>query len=59
MEITDSPYVVVSMRIMTRVGRSALAAMTAHGDADFVACLHSVGAPLKRGRPTSRGRATR
>ena len=49
-EITDSPYVVVSMRIMTRIGRSALAAMTAHGEADFVACLHSVGAPLQPGQ---------
>ncbi|HEX6756944.1 MAG TPA: phosphoenolpyruvate carboxykinase, partial [Propionibacteriaceae bacterium] len=49
-EITDSPYVVVSMRIMTRMGRSALAAMTAHGEADFVACLHSVGAPLQAGQ---------
>ena len=47
------------MRIMTRMGRSALAAMTAHGEADFVACLHSVGAPLQPGRPTSPGRATR
>jgi phosphoenolpyruvate carboxykinase (GTP) len=49
-EITDSPYVVVSMRIMTRIGRSVLAAMTAPGEADFVACLHSVGAPLQAGQ---------
>ncbi|HKX13630.1 MAG TPA: phosphoenolpyruvate carboxykinase (GTP), partial [Propionibacteriaceae bacterium] len=49
-EITDSPYVVVSMKIMTRMGRSALAAMTADGEADFVACLHSVGAPLEPGQ---------
>jgi phosphoenolpyruvate carboxykinase (GTP) len=49
-EITDSPYVVVSMGIMTRMGRAALAAMTAHGEADFVACLHSVGAPLQPGQ---------
>ena len=49
-EITDSPYVVVSMRIMTRIGRSALHAMTVYGEADFVACLHSVGAPLQAGQ---------
>jgi phosphoenolpyruvate carboxykinase (GTP) len=49
-ELTDSPYVVVSMRIMTRMGRTALAAMTASGEADFVACLHSVGAPLQPGQ---------
>jgi phosphoenolpyruvate carboxykinase (GTP) len=49
-EITDSPYVAVSMRIMTRMGRAALAAMTAHGEADFVTCLHSVGAPLQPGQ---------
>jgi phosphoenolpyruvate carboxykinase (GTP) len=49
-EITDSPYVVVSMRIMTRMGRPTLEAMTAHGEADFVTCLHSVGAPLKPGQ---------
>ncbi len=50
-EITDSAYVVVSMRIMTRMGLPALRKFhDAEGnDRDFVACLHSVGAPLRPG----------
>jgi phosphoenolpyruvate carboxykinase (GTP) len=48
-EITDSAYVVVSMRIMAKIGAPVLDAMGA--DADFVACLHSVGAPLEPGQP--------
>ncbi|HET9655367.1 MAG TPA: phosphoenolpyruvate carboxykinase (GTP), partial [Kineosporiaceae bacterium] len=47
-EITDSAYVVASMRIMARIGSDVLAKMG--DDAPFVRCLHSVGAPLEPGQ---------
>ena len=46
-QLTDSAYVAVSMRIMTRMGQGALDVL---GQSDWVPCLHSVGAPLEAGQ---------
>ncbi|XP_064466539.1 phosphoenolpyruvate carboxykinase, cytosolic [GTP]-like isoform X2 [Ornithodoros turicata] len=47
-QLTDSPYVVASMRIMTRMGQDVLEAL---GQGDFIKCLHSVGQPLPMKTP--------
>jgi phosphoenolpyruvate carboxykinase (GTP) len=46
-QLTDSPYVVVSMRIMARIGKKVLEVL---GDKPFIKCLHSIGYPLADGK---------
>lgn len=50
-EITDAPYVVINMKIMTRMGKAIIDAL---GEGDFIQCLHSVGMPITEQQPDTK-----